>query len=244
LGGVFGGILLSLLFLLLGLGRWRGFLLLTRRVRGFLLLNRRLRVDAAARGWRVVGPTIGHGNRPGGFDGWIECDALRAEVLETGDGAAELAFVAGVVAIEQVECARFVAQSAESVELLRGVVAAAINREDGAFRVADLIVEPGGFHAADALAAPAGDGHFFDEAFLGRSFGLVFVLEGCEEFDEGASRFSFKDDGFRENAVAETIFRGGGFALRGFGAVGFGAVGAGCIAAGFGRHGDSPMPPM
>jgi hypothetical protein len=65
---------------------------------------------------------------------------------------------------------------------------------------------------------------------------LVFLLPGSEEADESLARFVFEDDGFREDAVTETVARGGEFALRGGGATGFGAVGAGGEDAALGAH--------
>jgi hypothetical protein len=100
----------------------------------------------------------------------------------------------------------------------------------------DFEVEPGGFHVPEAHLPPTGDGHVLDQRFFGRGLRLVFLLIGSEEVDESFARFVFEDDGFREDAVTETVARGGEFALRGDGATGFGAVGAGGEDAAFGTH--------
>jgi len=100
----------------------------------------------------------------------------------------------------------------------------------------DFEVESGGFHVPEAHLAPAGDGHVLDQRFFGGGLGLMLLLIGSEEVDESLARFVFEDDGFRENAVAETVARGGEFALRGGEATGFGAVGAGGEDAAFGGH--------
>jgi hypothetical protein len=130
--------------------------------------------------------------------------AAGLQGAETGERAFELAVVARFVAVEEFERARFIGQGTEGDEGLGGQVAGL-----GEFRFVDLLVEAGGLHVPEAHLAPAGDGHVLDQGFFGGGLGLMLLLIGSEEVDEGFAGFVFEDDGFRENAVTETVARGG-----------------------------------
>jgi hypothetical protein len=96
----------------------------------------------------------------------------------------------------------------------------------GAFHVG----EGGGgmllFEAEEAEDAPAGGDHFVDEGVFGGEAGVEFALIGLEQFEEFVLALAGEKEGGGEDAVAEGVEFGNGFAFRGDGTLGLGAIGA------------------
>src|SRR6185437_1983667 len=88
----------------------------------------------------------------------------------------------------------------------------------------DFVLEAGGFHGPDALLAPVGDGHGFDQGKGRLASGLEALLERGEEGEEVLTVLAGEDDRAREDAVAAAVAGRVAFALRRDGAAGFGAV--------------------
>jgi hypothetical protein len=154
------------------------------------------------------------------------------EFLERGESVAELALVAGVVAVEEIDGAGFAGEFAEGSEGL-GCVA---GRESDFGGGVDFEVEARGFEVLGAALTPRGYGHVFDQDVFGGGPGLMFVLKIGEKLLELFLGFAGEDDFFREQSVTETVLGRGVFALFGFGAAGFCAVDARGVDLGFGSH--------
>jgi len=148
-------------------------------------------------------------------------------------GAEVLAVVAGFVAVDEIERAGIVAESAEGERgtgggILRGV------RGFGAF--AHFMLHGSLFNAPEPHLTPTGNGHVFDEGGFDVGLRLEFFVESGEEPAEAVLGLAFEDDGAGEHAVSYGVAGGGLFALRGDWASGFGSIGAGSLGLTFGTH--------
>ncbi len=131
--------------------------------------------------------------------------AIGLEFFEGFEGAVELAGVAGFVAIDQGEGARFVGEFDE------GERGADIGRNEGVGLVhigalgVEFIIEGGGFDGPHALLAPAGGDHFFDEI----EFDVVGRLEASDVgFAAGeviGPVLGGEDDGCGSESVLERV---------------------------------------
>jgi hypothetical protein len=97
------------------------------------------------------------------------------------------------------------------------------------FRVLNghVAINAGFLNTPDAELAPLGDGEGLNQGDFGGGDGLEFLDVAVQEAEEALFGFLFEDDGAGEEAVADTVAGGDGFALGGNGAFGFGAVDAG-----------------
>ena len=173
---------------------------------------------------------------------------ICAVVLETGEGVPVFPAVAALVSVEPLESTGFVAEGAEGAGEVRdrgfaGVcfLAAAGHGEafGGFFKVLRLPDAP------EAHATPVRDGSEVDLIGLDAGLGLKFLFKGGE-VTETLLGFAGEDQGVGEEAVADGVLGGAGFAFgrdwsdgmggvgsgdalafRGDGAAGFSAIGAG-----------------
>ena len=152
---------------------------------------------------------------------------------EAGEGAVELAFVAGLVAEEEIEGATGVGEVTDG----EGGAGGGVVDGDGVVHGGGkfhLMGDAGGFHGPDALLPPPGGDHFFDEGALGGGAGLVLFHEVVIQLVEELGHFAREDDGAGEEAVANGVERRVVFAAGGNRSTGFGAVGAGGSGTAFG----------
>src|ERR1017187_10764266 len=117
---------------------------------------------------------------------------------EPGEGAIELAVVAGFVAVDEFERTGCVAEGLEGEGGLGGGV-------DGFVLFGDLVIESGLFHAPDAHLAPAGNGHGLNERVLDGAFGREFGAELREKAIEAGPVFAVENDTTGEQPVTQTI---------------------------------------
>ena len=155
------------------------------------------------------------------------------EVLEAGEGAVELTFVAGFVTEDEVEDAGVVGEVADGEG---GGCGRVIGRDDAAFGAVgqNLMLDAGGFPGPDALLAPPGADGFFDEGAFDVIAGAEVVVEAGEEVLEHVGVFAGHDEAAGEDAVAEAVEGRVVATARRDRAAGFGAVGARGGGAGFG----------
>ena len=155
---------------------------------------------------------------------------VGAVVLETGEGVAVFAAVAALVAVEQFQGAGFVGEGAEGA----GEVG------DGGFAgVLFLTVAGGGeafggflkalrfLDAPEAHATPVRDGDEVDLIGLDAGRGLELLFEDGEEVAETLFGFAGEDQGVGEEAVADGVLGGVGFAFGRDWSGGEGGVGSG-----------------
>ncbi len=128
-----------------------------------------------------------------------------AEVEEAFEGATILAVVTGFVAAEVFEETGIVSEVAEGVGSLGGVFGGG---EVSEFWSAGpgFVADDGAFEAPGAEAAPAGDGHAFDEVFFDVVGGLELGAEGFEDAGEAFVGFVGEDYGAGEEAVSASPF--------------------------------------
>jgi len=159
----------------------------------------------------------------------IVAATLTAEFVEAAEGAAELAVIRGVVAVDGVEDLGAVGEVHPGVG---GALAGA-----GDIVLAHFRVESALFDGPEASLTPAGVGHDVDQGLLGRGGGFEFVVEGGDECLEFVVGFLVEQEGFGVEAVVDGVSGGDGLAFGGFGASGFAAVDAGGFRARKGSHG-------
>ena len=102
------------------------------------------------------------------------------------------------------------------------------------------------FEIPDADLTPVGRGHLADEKMLHLGLWLEGFVEEADEVIEAVARFSFEDDGAREQAVAGAVAGGAEFAFRGDGSARVLSVGSRCGGALFAGLSfvHSPGPPL
>ncbi len=144
-----------------------------------------------------------------------------------------LAVAERVVADEEVERAGVAAEGLEGEGCAGRVVFAA---SDGIGLLADLVFHGGLFHAPEAELPPAGHGHFFDQSVFDRGFGLEFLVDVGDDFEEALFEFAFQDYGFGEETVFDGVGGGVAFAFGRDGPAGFGSVDTGGLDLTFGSH--------
>lgn len=137
-------------------------------------------------------------------DGVVVIGREGDELIE---GAVELAVEGGFVAVDEVEDAGLIGESAEGAGGADG--GGTVGVVEGHFLVDDGLFDTPGAHLA-----PVGGGEFLDEGAGGGGGGLMFEGELMEEFIEEGLGLVVEDDGLGEEAVAEAI-AGGGLAAFG-----------------------------
>jgi hypothetical protein len=142
-------------------------------------------------------------------------------------GAEILAVEAGFIAIEEVEGARFVGESAESHgREKRGA-------EHGSAVFVMLAEELGidgiVLNIPDALLTEAGYSHDVDQGFLEGRGRLKFVAEVCDDLEKGLGVFGFQEDLTGEQAVFFGVAGSGKFAGGRDRSAGSGSVGTGSL---------------
>lgn len=165
---------------------------------------------------------------------------LVSPLHEHGDVAGELAVVTGLIAVDVEDGGGAV--GGEGVE---GLGEAIPGGEGGVLFEVDvagvdlgvgLLLEAGGFDVVEAVGAPAGGDHVFDEHAGDVVFGLEGGGDAGVEVGEGVEVFEIGEQRFGEESVAEAVAGGSAFAFWGFGAAGFCAVFAGGTFLGVGAH--------
>ena len=154
--------------------------------------------------------------------------SFLADLVETLEGAVVLAVVAAFVTIEGFAGSGVFAEGMEG----EGDSGGGVFFFGAAFL--DFVGEGGSFHAPEPHLAPAADGHGFDEAGFDFGGGFEVLVEIGAEGHEAVAGLGFEEDGVGEEAVADAVAGGAGFAVRGDGALGFGSVLAGGVALGGG----------
>jgi hypothetical protein len=157
-----------------------------------------------------------------------------AEFQECVEGAGELAVVGSFVAVEEIEDAGVVSQVLESG-------GGAVDRGGGRRLTGHFEFEAGLLEAEYAEMAPTGDGHGFDQGGFGEGAWLEFGDEAGVELLEAVLGLAFEDDGLGQEAVADAVLGGDGFAFFRDRPAGFGAVDAGGIEAALERSYDGRM---
>ena len=104
--------------------------------------------------------------------------------------------------------------------------------------LADLLVHSGLFHSPKAELSPAGYGHLLDEGVFDGGFGLEFVFQFREDFEEAVATLGFEHDGFGEQAVFYGVAGGVALALGRDGSAGPGSVSTGGLDLTFSSHFD------
>jgi hypothetical protein len=112
-----------------------------------------------------------------------------------------LAIVTGLVAIDQLEGARVVAEGAEGERATGGGVFGM-----GVFGLgAHLVFHVGFFDAPDPHLAPTSDGHVFDEGNFNGGLRLKFGVQIGEEHVEAFLGFALQNDGAGEDAMGHGV---------------------------------------